>query len=76
MLYHRIGRLPETYTHPRHWWVLDLPELECQTWLARFRYAQKGPGAYLAQTLAESEAADVRSLSSSRATRLPWHERQ
>ena len=33
----RAGELPRTYRHPRHLWVFDLPAMECEIWLARFR---------------------------------------
>lgn len=51
MTHPRINELPESYRHPRHFWVFDLPEQETQIWLGRFqldhdfrrRQATEGP---------------------------------
>lgn len=37
----RLSELPETYRHPRHFWVFNLPEMETQIWLSRFRQSEQ-----------------------------------
>ena len=41
MTHPRIAELPTSYRHPRHFWIFDLPEMEAQLWIARFRQAEE-----------------------------------
>lgn len=42
MTHPRIEELPETFRHPRHFWIFDQPtELQVQIWLARFRQSER-----------------------------------
>lgn len=37
----RINELPETYRHPRHFWIFNLPEMETRIWISRFRQSEE-----------------------------------
>lgn len=41
MTHPRIHELPISYQHQRHFWIFDLPEMQAQIWLARFRQAEE-----------------------------------
>ena len=45
----RLMELPETYRHPRHFWVFNLPEQKTQIWLGSFKQIEEIRQAYLAE---------------------------